>query len=62
MIMSNLKIIESDIFGSYKTSDFEDEVSGYLKEGYKISSTNCCVVGANDEGSFSRYQAILIKD
>ena len=56
-----LKVIEADIHGNYTLTDFTAEVNGWLNDGYQVSSTNCCVIGANDEGSFSRYQAILVK-
>lgn len=47
-----------------QTSDpqiFAERVNNSLKEGYKVSSTNCGVIVMPHDYNITMYQAILIK-
>lgn len=51
-----MKIVETS-----DHTEFENQVKGYLSQGYKISSTNCGFVNSEKYDFCSIYQAILIK-
>ena len=41
---------------------FENVVNGYLKDGWRVSSTSCSCINRENFSFTDRYQAILIKE
>jgi hypothetical protein len=59
---SRKKIEEVKVIQNTKQGDFEDEVNGWLKEGYKISSTSCGFFNSEAYDFCEHWQAILVKE
>lgn len=57
MLKKHIKIVENCDKGN-----FTAEVNILLNKGYKILSTNCCVINSEAYDFCSCFQAILLKE
>lgn len=56
MLKKHIKVVEN-----YDKGNFTAEVNILLNKGYKILSTNCCVINSEAYDFCSCFQAILLK-